>query len=493
MAPIRKILVANRGEIAVRIMHTARQLGILTVAVYSEADAQALHVRTADEAVGIGPPEPSQSYLNGEKIIRAALERGADAIHPGYGFLSENADFARAVTAAGLTFIGPPAAAITLMGDKLAARRLARKMGVNVLSGTDAPVRDAEAARSVAEQIGFPVLLKAAAGGGGKGMRIVRAAKDLPEHLERAQSEARSAFGDDAVFIEKYLESPHHIEIQIFRDAHGQGVYLFERECSIQRRHQKVIEEAPSPLMTPQLRREMGAAALRLAEACNYVGAGTVEFLVDDDRNYYFLEMNTRLQVEHPVTEMITGQDLVAWQIAVAEGKPLPLRQEDLSIKGHAIELRVYAEDPAEGFFPSTGRLFRYAMPRMPYVRVDTGVETGDEVSRYYDPLLAKLIVWGRSRAEALRRMKAAIDAYEVGGVRTTLPFGLFVMNHPAFVEGRYNTHFVESHFRPEALPAWPESVERAAVALAHHLSARTLPRYPRVPDSPWWMRRQPS
>jgi len=488
---IRKILVANRGEIAVRIMHTARRLGIATAAIYSEADASALHVRTADEAVCVGPPEPARSYLDIEKIIQAALERGADAIHPGYGFLSENADFARAVSEAGLIFIGPPAEAITLMGDKLAAKRLARRAGVNVLGGTDEPIRDAATARQVAEQIGFPVLLKAAAGGGGKGMRIVRTPETLTESLERAQSEARSAFGNDAVFIEKYLESPHHIEIQIFRDAHGRSVYLFERECSIQRRHQKVIEEAPSPLMTPQLRREMGAAALRLAEACGYVGAGTVEFLVDDDRNYYFLEMNTRLQVEHPVTEMITGQDLVAWQIAVAEGKPLPATQEDLSIRGHAIELRVYAEDPAQNFFPSTGRLFRYAPPVMPFVRVDSGVEEGDEVSRYYDPMLAKLVVWGATRTEAIRRMQAAVRAYEVGGVRTTLPFGLFVMSHPAFTEGAYNTHFVERHFRPDNLPQWSEHTEKAAAALAYLLSAAPTPRYPRVPDSPWWNRRR--
>ncbi len=490
MKPIRSILIANRGEIAVRVIQTARRLGIRTVAVYSDADARALHVRMADVAYRIGPPPAADSYLRIDRILEAAHATGADAIHPGYGFLSENPRFAEAVEAEGLVFIGPTPDAIRRMGDKLAAKQLARAADVPVLPGTDAPIRDAAEALEVARRIGFPVLLKAAAGGGGKGMRIVRAESEFAENLARAQSEARSAFGDDAVFIEKYLEAPHHIEIQIFRDTHGNGVYLFERECSVQRRHQKVIEEAPSPLMTPELRKAMGEAALRLAAACDYRGAGTVEFLVDDRRNFYFLEMNTRLQVEHPVTEMITGHDLVAWQVRVAEGRPLPVAQEDLHLRGHAIELRVYAEDPAQQFFPSTGRLFHYQEPRAPFVRVDAGVSAGDEVSRFYDPLLAKLIVWGNDRSEAIQRMEAAISAYEVGGVRTTLPFGLFVMRHPAFVSGRYNTHFVAQHFQPEDLPDWTNGEYEAAAALAFHLFHTPPVRYPQVPPSPWRNRR---
>ncbi len=490
MPRIRSLLIANRGEIAVRIIRTARRLGIRTIAVYSEADAHALHVRMADQSVCVGPPPAADSYLRIDRIIEAAQLTNADAIHPGYGFLSENPDFAKAVESAGILFIGPSAQAIRDMGDKLAAKRLAQSADVPVLPGTENPVMESNTASEVAHKIGFPVLIKAAAGGGGKGMRIVHNEGELAASLERAQSEARSAFGNPAVFIEKYLEAPHHIEIQVFRDTFGNAVYLFERECSIQRRHQKVIEEAPSPLISEELRRRMGEAAVRLAHACNYWGAGTVEFLVDADENFYFLEMNTRLQVEHPVTEMITGHDLVAWQIAVAEGQSLPVPQDQLRLHGHAVELRVYAEDPAYQFLPSTGCLFRYRIPTAPFVRVDTGVEEGDEVSRHYDPLLAKLIVWGMDRDEALQRMEAAIRDYEVGGVKTTLPFGLWAIRHPQFRKGCYTTHFVSAFFSSNELPDWSETTTRRAVALAHHLFQTPKPCYPRIPISSWRHRR---
>ncbi|MCS6929509.1 MAG: acetyl-CoA carboxylase biotin carboxylase subunit [Saprospiraceae bacterium] len=449
---MKKILVANRGEIALRVMRTARRMGIQTVAVYSQADRASPHVRFADEAVCIGPPPSTQSYLRGDKIIEAARQTGADAIHPGYGFLSENAAFARQVREAGLIFIGPSPESIEMMGSKLAAKEAAKRFDVPMVPGVEEAVTDLETAKAIGRRVGYPILIKASAGGGGKGMRVVEREEDLQEQMERAISEATSAFGDGSVFIEKYVSSPRHVEVQVMADTHGNVVYLFERECSIQRRHQKVVEEAPCVIMTPDIRRAMGEAAVRVARACNYTGAGTVEFLVDAERNFYFLEMNTRLQVEHPVTELITGLDLVECQIRVARGEELPFRQEDLRIHGHAIELRVCAEDPQENFLPSTGTLTRYRPPKGEYIRVDDGYSEGMEVPIFYDPLLAKLIVWGQTRAEAIQRMKQAIDAYEVEGVATTLPFGRFVMDHPAFVEGHFDTGFIPKYYTPEAL-----------------------------------------
>ena len=442
--PIRKVLVANRGEIAVRVLRTCRDLGIAGVAVFSEPDRGAMHVRLAREAQPIGPAPASESYLNVPRIIDAARRSGADAIHPGYGFLSENADFAEACAAAGLTFIGPPPEAIRQMGDKTRARSLMNQAGVPMASGTSDDGNDpAETARA----IGFPVLVKAAAGGGGRGMRVVHRPADLPSALETARREAESAFGDGRVFVEKYIEEARHVEFQILADAHGNAVHLFERECSIQRRHQKVIEEAPSPVLTPELRTRMGEAALAAARSCGYVNAGTVEFLVDENLDFHFMEMNTRLQVEHPVTEWITGIDLVAQQIRIAEGHPLPFGQSDLHIRGHAIECRVYAEDPENGFLPDPGLLVRHAPPTGPAVRVDAGVEEGDRVEIHYDPMIAKLTAWGRTRQEATRRTKRALDEYEVAGVRTTIPFCRYVMQHEAWTSGRFTTQFVERYF----------------------------------------------
>jgi acetyl-CoA carboxylase biotin carboxylase subunit len=445
-----KILVANRGEIAMRIMRTARKMGIATVAVYSEADRQSPHVRFADEAVCIGPAPSSQSYLRQDKIIEAARQTGAQGIHPGYGFLSENATFAAAVEAAGLIFIGPKPHSIEIMGNKLAAKEAAKKFNVPMVPGIDEALTDVQKAREISRQIGYPVLIKAAAGGGGKGMRVVDREEELQEQMERAISEATSAFGDGSVFLEKFVTSPRHIEVQVMGDQHGNIVYLFERECSIQRRHQKVVEEAPSAILTAEMRKAMGESAVRVAQSCDYVGAGTVEFLVDDRMNYYFLEMNTRLQVEHPVTEMITGLDLVEIQIRVARGEALPFRQEDLRIQGHAMELRVYAEDPLDNFMPSIGTLHRYRPPQGPGIRVDDGYAEGMSVPIYYDPMLAKLVTYGANRAEAIQRMKEAIAQYEVEGVATTLPFGRFVMEHPAFTEARFDTNFVKNYYTPQ-------------------------------------------
>lgn len=433
-------------------MRTARRMGIRTVAVYSEADRHAPHVRFADEAVCIGPAPSAQSYLRGDKILEAARLTGAEGIHPGYGFLSENAGFAQQVADAGLIFIGPSPESIDMMGSKLAAKEAAKRFGVPMVPGIEEAITDVEMAKEIGQRVGYPILIKASAGGGGKGMRIVERAEDTQEQMERAISEAVSAFGDGSVFIEKYMSSPHHIEIQVLGDTQGNIVYLFERECSIQRRHQKVVEEAPSAILSPALRRAMGEAAVRVAKACNYVGAGTVEFLVDDQRNFYFLEMNTRLQVEHPVTEMITGLDLVEWQIRIARGEALSFTQEDLHIQGHALELRVYAEDPLNNFLPSVGTLHRYREPSGPGIRVDSGFTEGMEVPIYYDPMLAKLVVHAPTRAEAIQRMKTAIADYEVEGVATTLPFGRFVMDHPAFVGADYDTHFVQQYFTPEKL-----------------------------------------
>ena len=461
-----KILIANRGEIALRIMRTAREMGIKTVAVYSDADRESLQVRYADEAVCIGPAPSSQSYLIIDKIIDAALKTGAQAIHPGYGFLSENASFARAVKAAGLILIGPSPEAMDLMGNKLTAKAAAKEYNIPMVPGTDYALTDIETAKKVAKEVGFPILIKAAAGGGGKGMRIVEEESQFEEMLNRAVGEAQSAFGDSAVFIERYVGSPRHIEVQVLGDQHGNIVYLFERECSVQRRHQKVVEEAPSSLLTPELRKEMGECAVRVAKACNYTGAGTVEFLMDEKLNFYFLEMNTRLQVEHPVTEMITGVDLVKEQILIAEGKPLSFKQEDLKINGHAMEVRVYAEDPLNDFLPDIGKLVRYVRPQGPGVRVDDGFEEGMDIPIYYDPMIAKLITWGENREQSIQRMIRAIDEYIIVGCETTLPFGKFVMQHEAFVSGNFDTHFVKHFFTPEKLTATINESEAEAAAL---------------------------
>jgi acetyl-CoA carboxylase biotin carboxylase subunit len=474
---MKKILVANRGEIALRVMRTARRMGIATVAVYSEADRNAPHVRFADEAVLLGPAPSAQSYLRGDKIVEAALALGVEGIHPGYGFLSENAAFARAVQQAGITFIGPDPQSIEVMGSKLAAKESAKKFNVPMVPGIEEAITDVGMAKEIGRQVGYPILIKASAGGGGKGMRIVEREEDTQEQMERAISEAVSAFGDGSVFIEKYVTGPRHIEVQIMADRHGNTVYLFERECSIQRRHQKVVEEAPSAILTPELRQAMGEAAVRVAQSCQYVGAGTVEFLVDSQRNFYFLEMNTRLQVEHPITEMITGLDLVELQIRVARGEKLPFEQKDLRIKGHALELRVYAEDPLNNFLPSVGKLHKYRVPQGPGIRVDGGFEEGMDVPIYYDPMLAKLVTYGATRDEAIQRMKEAIADYEVEGVATTLPFGRFVLDHPAFVSADFDTHFVQQYYTPEILiEGQKNSAEVAAIfGLRLHLDHKKV------------------
>jgi acetyl-CoA carboxylase biotin carboxylase subunit len=442
----KKILIANRGEIACRVIRACREMKIGTVAVYSDADADALHVRMADEAVRLGPPPSSESYLVHEKVIEAARTRGAEAIHPGYGFLSENAEFVREVTRAGLVFIGPPPEAMEAMGGKISARKIAIEAGVPVVPGTTEPLTSFEDARTTAQGIGYPVMLKASAGGGGKGMRLVMTESELKSALDRAQSEARSSFGDDAVYIEKAVVRPRHIEIQVFSDTHGNHVHLGERECSIQRRHQKVIEEAPSPINSAELRQKMGECAVMVARSVNYVGAGTVEFLVSDlDRSFYFLEMNTRLQVEHPVTELVTGIDLVREQINVAAGSPLSFTQEDVALRGHAIECRIYAEDPDEGFIPSPGTIKRLRIPHGPGVRDDGGVYEGAEVSIYYDPMISKFAVHGRDRNEAIDRMRRALFEYRVDGIKTTLPFFRQVMDDVEFIAGNLDTGFIES------------------------------------------------
>ncbi len=449
---MKKILIANRGEIALRVMRTAKEMGIKTVAVFSEADRKALHVRYADEAVCIGPPPSNQSYLLGDKIIEVALQLGVDGIHPGYGFLSENAHFARKVKEAGITFIGPSAESMELMGGKISAKNAVAKFNVPMVPGTKDALTDVNAAKKIATEIGYPILIKASAGGGGKGMRVVEVESEFEEQIKLAQSEAKSAFGDDAVFIEKYVGSPRHIEFQILGDTHGNIVHLFERECSIQRRHQKLVEEAPSSCLTEEVRQKMGEAAVNVAKACNYVGAGTVEFLVDDKLNFYFLEMNTRLQVEHPVTEQIVNLDLVKEQIRIARGETLGYAQSDLKINGHAIELRVCAEDPANNFLPDIGRLNTYKTPQGYGVRVDDSFEAGMEIPIQYDPMIAKLITFGKDREEATKRMIRAIDDYQLTGIETTLPFGKFVMKHEAFISGNFDTKFIEKHFNPENL-----------------------------------------
>ena len=474
MPEIKKILVANRGEIALRVMRSAKEMGIKTVAVFSEADRKSPHVRYADEAVLVGPPPSNQSYLLGDKIIAVAKETGADAVHPGYGFLSENAAFAKKCEENGIIFIGPTPDAIHTMGDKLEAKHAVKAFNVPMIPGTEGSVSDVAEAKKLAQEIGLPVLIKASAGGGGKGMRIVERIEEFEEQMKRAVSEATSAFGDGSVFVEKYATQPRHIEIQILADTHGNIVYLFERECSIQRRHQKVVEEAPSAVLTPEKRKAMGEAAVNVARACNYRGAGTVEFIYDSNGDFFFLEMNTRLQVEHPVTEMITGKDLVKEQIWIAEGKPLSFKQEDLAINGHAIELRVYAENSYDNFLPDTGKLEVYKRPQGAGVRVDDGFEQGMDIPIYYDPMIAKLATWGKDRKEAIERMIRAIDEYEIYGVQTTLPFGRFVMEHDSFVSGNFNTHFVQNFYKPELIKVGKEDERKvAALAVAQLLHAK--------------------
>lgn len=462
-----KILIANRGEIAIRVMRSAREMDIKTVAVYSEADRNALHVRYADEAICIGPAASSQSYLVSEKIIAAAKNSGADAIHPGYGFLSENANFADQVASAGIIFIGPTGDSMRRVGSKIAAKETAEKHHVPLVPGTAKAIDDVEEARKIAIKIGFPILIKASAGGGGKGMRIVHSDDEFIEQMKLAVSEAKSSFGDGAVFIERYVSSPRHIEIQVLGDNHGNMVHLFERECSVQRRHQKVIEEAPSSVLTPELRNEMGQCAVTIAKAVGYRSAGTVEFLLDEKLNFYFLEMNTRLQVEHPVTEYITGLDLVKEQIRIARGEKLTFQQSDLSINGHSIEARVYAEDPENNFLPDIGKLSTYVIPQGPGVRVDDAYEEGMDIPIYYDPMIAKLITYGKDRKEAIERMKRAIDDYRISGVTTTLGFCRFVMGHDAFVSGKFDTHFVQKYFKPGENNAFSEEEMKIAAILA--------------------------
>jgi propionyl-CoA carboxylase alpha chain len=488
---MKKILVANRGEITLRVMRTARKMGIRTVAVYSEADRHAPHVRFADEAVCIGPAPSSQSYLLGDKIIEIAKELGVDGIHPGYGFLSENAKFAQAVTDAGIKFIGPSPHAIEVMGSKLAAKDTVKAYDIPMVPGLDHAITDIAEAKQVAKDIGFPVLIKASAGGGGKGMRIVENPEEFEDQMKRAISEATSAFGDGSVFVEKYVTSPRHIEIQVLADEHGNYLHFFERECSIQRRHQKVVEEAPSAILTPELRERMGKDAVNVARSCDYTGAGTVEFLMDADHNYYFLEMNTRLQVEHPVTELITGVDLVEQQILIARGEPLQIKQEDLRINGHAVELRVYAEDPTDNFLPSVGTLERYVRPEGENIRVDDGYEEGMDIPIYYDPMIAKLVTYGANRDAAIQRMLEAIEMYEIEGVETTLPFGKFVCEHEAFTSGQFDTHFVKQYFTPEALEEGNRAGAEIAAKLAAYLSEENELQLnvPKVGASDWQKR----
>ena len=466
---MKKVLIANRGEIARRVIRSLKQMKIASVAIYSDADRNAPHVLEADEAVYVGESPSSESYLRQDVILDYCQQLGVDGIHPGYGFLSENAGFARKVKEAGMTFIGPSPEAMEIMGDKLSAKQAVKEFNVPLVPGVDHAITDVQEAIKIAEQIGYPILIKASAGGGGKGMRLVENSAEFVEQMKLAQNEARSSFGDDAVFIEKFVTKPRHIEIQVFADRAGNTVYLFERECSIQRRHQKVIEEAPSALLTPELRKEMGEAAVAVCKACNYEGAGTVEFLVDADMKFYFLEMNTRLQVEHPVTEEITGLDLVEWQIRVARGENLPKKQEELSINGHAIEVRVYAEDTLNGFTPDIGKLDRYRIPTGRSVRVDDAFLEGMEIPIYYDPMIAKLVVWGKTREEAIKRTLIAIDEYQISGLKTTLDFGKYVLKHPAFRSGNFDTNFVKHYFEDPRIMY--SAMEEEKEALSHGIN----------------------
>ena len=488
---MKKLLVANRGEIAIRVMRSARQMGIKTVAIYSEADRGSAHADFADEAYLVGPAPSAQSYLNADAILAVCKASGADAVHPGYGFLSENASFAEQVDSAGMAWIGPPPSAIRVMGDKLSAKAAAAEFGVPLVMGSDGASPTAVEAQAVADQIGYPVMLKASAGGGGKGMRVVHSSSEVQEAFKSAASEALKSFGNGEVFVEKFVASPRHIEIQVLSDQFGNHLHLFERECSVQRRHQKVVEEAPSAVLTPQLRAEMGEAAVKAAKSCGYVGAGTVEFIFDASGAFYFLEINTRLQVEHPVTEEVTGLDLVEEQIRIARGEALRYRQEDIKLKGHAIELRVYAEDVSNNFVPDTGTLEVYRRPYGEGIRVDDGVREGQEVSVYYDPMLAKLIAWGPYRETARLRLIEAIDSYAVVGVKTTLRFGRFVLEHPDFISGRFDTGFVAKNFSPDALQPRPENAQWAA-ALAESYRPEALENHDLPSASRWKTRFNP-
>ncbi len=472
--PIKKILIANRGEIAVRIIRACREMGIESVAVFSDADRTAAHVRLADEAYGIGESPSAKSYLVMENILDAAKKSNADAIHPGYGFLSENGDFAKRVHDHGILFIGPSAESMAMMGNKMEARKLAKKCGVPTVPGTEEGIKDRKEAIAIAESVGFPILIKAAAGGGGKGMRVVTRLSELDEAIERAQGEARSAFGNDTVYIEKYVTKPRHIEIQILGDQYGRIVYLGERECSIQRRHQKVIEEAPSSIVTPELRKRMGESAVALAREANYFSAGTLEFLVDADKNFYFLEMNTRLQVEHPVTEMVTGLDLVKEQIRIASGEPLSFKQEDIVIDGHAVECRIYAEDCENNFAPSIGKIEHLEPSYGPGIREDSGIFEGDTIHIYYDPMISKLVAWGKDRPEAIRRMTRALKEYAIVGVETTIPFCLFVMENQHFIRGNFDTGFVAQEFSPDKLKYKEEKMAAVAAAVYDYVRKKT-------------------
>lgn len=445
---MKKVLIANRGEIARRVIRTLKKMNIKSVAIYSDADKNAPHVLEADEAVYVGKSPSAESYLQQDLILQHCKNLGVEGIHPGYGFLSENAGFAKKVKATGIKLIGPSPESMEVMGDKLRAKQAVKKFNVPLVPGVDEAISDVNAAKLIAEEVGYPILIKASAGGGGKGMRLVQNTAEFEEQMTMAQNEARSSFGDDAVFIEKFVDKPRHIEIQVFADQQGNVVYLFERECSIQRRHQKVVEEAPSAILTPALRKEMGEAAVAVCKACNYEGAGTVEFLLDGKLNFYFLEMNTRLQVEHPVTEEITGLDLVEWQILVARGERLPKLQDELKINGHAVEIRVYAEDTLNGFTPDIGTLNRYRIPSGNHVRVDDAFFEGMDIPIYYDPMIAKLVVWGENRAQAIGRAIEAIDNYQISGVKTTLDFGKYVLKHPAFRSGNFDTNFVKHYFQ---------------------------------------------
>ncbi|MFT7100663.1 MAG: propionyl-CoA carboxylase alpha chain [Bacteroidia bacterium] len=465
---MKKILIANRGEIAVRVIKTCRRMGISTVAIYSEADRDSKHVQLADEAFCVGPAASAESYLRADKIIQICKDHAVDGVHPGYGFLSENASFVKAVTDAGITFIGPSPEAIDLMGSKIASKQAVEKYGVPLVPGINHAVEDITEAADVANQIGYPVLVKASAGGGGKGMRIVQKPEELESQMRTAQSEAQSAFGDRSVFIEKFVTKPRHIEIQLIADNHGSVVYLLERECSIQRRHQKLVEEAPSAVLTDALRKEMGEAAVNVAKACNYSGAGTVEFLLDVDHKFYFLEMNTRLQVEHPVTELITGLDLVEEQIKVARGEKLDYLQDDIKAHGHAIELRLTAEEPENGFIPAIGSIDKYDPPQHEWVRLDDFVYEGYQIPIYYDNMFAKLIVWGKDRTQAIQRMIIACNEFTIEGVPTTLDFGRFVMQHPKFVEGDFDTNFIAQYYTPEGRAEQDADINKAAALFTY-------------------------
>jgi acetyl-CoA carboxylase biotin carboxylase subunit len=489
---IKKILIVNRGEIAVRIIRTCREMGIRTVAVFSEVDRTSMHVRMADEAFSLVGKTSAETYLRQDRIIEIAKRSRADAIHPGYGFLSENPEFAEQVEAAGLTFIGPPARAIRALGDKMSARKTAEQLGIPTVPGTRESIADDREAETMATKIGYPILLKPAAGGGGKGMRVVESEEELADALRAAKSEAKNSFGDERIYIEKYIERPRHVEIQILADSHNNTVHLGERECSIQRRHQKVIEEAPSPIIDEKMRIAMGNAAVRLAQYVGYTNAGTVEFLVDEHKRFYFLEVNTRLQVEHPVTEMVTGIDLVRQQILIADGHRLSFTQDEINTRGHAIECRICAEDPEDQFFPSTGTLTSYTPPQGPRVRVDNGLTEGNSVSIYYDPMMAKVITWGQDRVEAIESMKRALAEFNIQGIKSTIPFCLFVLNNASFQNGEFDTKFVETYFDPEKLNTLSTRQEIAAVVAAvllqsgaqhQHMVSKN---HPKREQSPW-------